>query len=471
MNFDSIDWSEFPAPSADEWIRAIQQELGSKPIESILYHSPSGFSYQPFYITHPESSSINNCITRFQLHTHRNEWNIHIHIHSDNIHQEIQKALSYGAVSFSFTKLSPETCTHILLSLPSSSSVMLDYFSLTPPMTSPAEMYSQVMQSIPSSYSSVFFTFNPLEHALKNGTFHIEEKDLWQQWENLFLYPSSYPQVLLPIDSTLFQKSGANSITQLALILHELSFFFQKLEKSKESLSSLPSRLLIKVAVGPLFLEEIAKICALKLLLQQFFTVWEISPPLLPLIMAETSFRHQTYYEPYANLLRSTTEALAAVIAGVDYLHILPIPVETHNIQNAQRWAQNIHHLLRYESKLFHTINPLNGSYALEHLTHDIYHKAWEEFCRWEDQGSFCDNFKKSLIQEHILKEHHHEKQLFQQGKIKLTGINLYPDKKANVSLPPNEITTPVIDGKMTKKLVPVRIAAEEELSFHTQKT
>ena len=115
------------------------------------------------------------------------------------------------------------------------------------------------------------------------------------------------------------------------------------------------------VPVGPSYFEEIAKFRALR----------RLRPTAR--IVARTSRWHSTAYDPHVNLLRGTTEAMAAIIGGCDALIVGPF-TEARGFSDelAERLALNTQLLLRDESYFGQVADPAAGSWYVESLTEEL---------------------------------------------------------------------------------------------------
>lgn len=82
---------------------------------------------------------------------------------------------------------------------------------------------------------------------------------------------------------------------------------------------------------------------------------------------AVTSTWNQTAYDPYVNMLRGTTEAMSASIAGVHSLEVTPFnkAYEDPN-EFSMRIARNVELLLKHESHFDQVVDPAGGSYYIE---------------------------------------------------------------------------------------------------------
>lgn len=85
--------------------------------------------------------------------------------------------------------------------------------------------------------------------------------------------------------------------------------------------------------------------------------------------------------EQYRNLLVGTTQALSAVVGGVDSLWVTPANSQAKANEFTRRMARNVQHLLQAESYLDRVVDPAAGAYYIEHLTERLAERAWQQFC------------------------------------------------------------------------------------------
>ena len=110
-----------------------------------------------------------------------------------------------------------------------------------------------------------------------------------------------------------------------------------------------------------------------------------------------------TAQQPEVNIVRTAIEALAAVLGGTQSLHTnsfdeaLALPTE-HAVRLALRTQQVIAH----ETGVVNTIDPLGGSYYVEHLTNELERQAYEYFDRIEQLGGVVAAIKENFFQREI---------------------------------------------------------------------
>jgi methylmalonyl-CoA mutase, N-terminal domain len=110
-----------------------------------------------------------------------------------------------------------------------------------------------------------------------------------------------------------------------------------------------------------------------------------------------------TAQQPEVNIVRTAIEALAAVLGGTQSLHTnsfdeaLALPTE-----DAVRIALRTQQVIAHETGVVNTIDPLGGSYYVEHLTNELEQQAEEYFRRIEQIGGVVAAIKENFFQQEI---------------------------------------------------------------------
>ena len=184
----------------------------------------------------------------------------------------------------------------------------------------------------------------------------------------------------LPVKNRIFWIRQLDWQTSKTLQLIEI---LQKMILLLENLSSRQIRkgkILITIGIGYNYLLEIAKIRALKLLLKNLWKAYEIPFSTLPELEVWITLDPQQS-DPNQQLISSTSQAMSAVIAGVDKMVIRPGKYGNNNLvhPNYRDIFFHIHHILSLESFFNRIIDPAAGSYFIENATSKFATKAWEE--------------------------------------------------------------------------------------------
>jgi methylmalonyl-CoA mutase N-terminal domain/subunit len=134
-----------------------------------------------------------------------------------------------------------------------------------------------------------------------------------------------------------------------------------------------------------------------------------------------------TAQQPEVNLIRTALEAMAAVLGGTQSLHTnsfdeaLALPTE-HAVRLALRTQQVIAH----ETGVVNTIDPLGGSYYVEHLTNELERQAYEYFDRIDKLGGVVEAIKQNFFQREIAEASFQYQSEVESKQRIVVGVNKY---------------------------------------------
>jgi methylmalonyl-CoA mutase len=114
-------------------------------------------------------------------------------------------------------------------------------------------------------------------------------------------------------------------------------------------------------------------------------------------LRARLGWRNKSVGELHTNQIRQSSEALCALVAGVNQLCITPYDqfFEKDSSELSRRMAINIGHILKEESHLDWFNGLMKGSYISTHLIHQLCNKVWEELSLKE---GFEDKLKAAIL-------------------------------------------------------------------------
>lgn len=205
------------------------------------------------------------------------------------------------------------------------------------------------------------------------------------------------------IISQHFQESGGNNAQALGVVLSMLKEICTRLVDERgldfDDAAMVPYEL---VTVGTRFFEEIAKVRALRrmwarMAREHFKARKEKSCQLL--IAVHTSGRTMTYQQPLNNIVRSAIQTLAGAIAGctaldnatLDNAHAEPSPL-------AARMSLNTQHIVASETGVADVVDPLAGSYLIEHLTNKVEEEGYKVLAKIDALGGMIEAVKKGFV-------------------------------------------------------------------------
>jgi len=134
-----------------------------------------------------------------------------------------------------------------------------------------------------------------------------------------------------------------------------------------------------------------------------------------------------TAQQPYNNVIRTTLEALAAVLGGTQSLHtnsldeVLALPS-----QEAATIALRTQQIIAEESGVTNTIDPLAGSYFVEALTDEMEAKAWEYIHKIDELGGIVRAIELGYPQKEIAEAAYTYQREVDSGKRVIVGVNKY---------------------------------------------
>lgn len=151
--------------------------------------------------------------------------------------------------------------------------------------------------------------------------------------------------------------------------------------------------------VGGEILVEIAALRALRHLWSRWLNHHGLEPT--PIWITAQSAKRLYGLKPKTDhLIGMTASAYASAIGGADGIEVLPHDGHSASV-NGLRWARNIQHLMREESGLHGTFDPMQGSYTLEGWTSYLVEEAWNEYRSHAPVDSWNDWVSRGGLRRH----------------------------------------------------------------------
>jgi methylmalonyl-CoA mutase N-terminal domain/subunit len=193
-------------------------------------------------------------------------------------------------------------------------------------------------------------------------------------------------------------------------------------------------RLSFFFVANPNFLEEVAKFRAARRmwakLMGERFAAKKAQSQMLR-FHTQTSGASLTAQQPLNNVVRTTLEALAAVLGGTQSLHTnsydeaLGLPT-----QEAVRLALRTQQIIAYESGVAATADPLAGSYVVEALTDALEVAAWELIERIEAMGGAVAAIEAGWVQGEIAEAAYAYQQRVESSEQVVVGVNRFAEQQ-----------------------------------------
>ena len=374
-----LAFSEFKPLSTAAWQERIRRDLKGQDPETLRWHSPEGLIVEPFY--HREAlDALAGPVAPQVRPGNTNAWlNVPTYLvpAHDNGHAAIDRAadaLARGAdgAHFELADVAAFDVAYLAQRLPLATTYV-GYSTRTAPLPLVQRLLTAGNDTLRG-----FLRFDPV-------TDHLS--DLQGQLASLrevLLLTRHLPEFrALTVNGAYFGNRGGSATQQLAFALGSAAYYLGCLPQGELDRATVAAALQVQVAINPGYFTEIAKLRALRRLWATVLFAYDLPPETaaqLRLYASNASWS-QTTLDPHTNLLRTTTEAMAAVVGGADAVSVTPFDsLFAAPNELADRLARNIPTLLRAEAHLHQVADPAAGSYYLETLTDELARNAWALF-------------------------------------------------------------------------------------------
>ncbi|MEZ0539084.1 methylmalonyl-CoA mutase family protein [Fibrella arboris] len=256
---------------------------------------------------------------------------------------------------------------------------------------------------------------------------------------------------VISISSHDFHTAGATATQELAFTLARLTETYSQLLQSGLTVDQLIPKTLLSVSVGTSYFIEMAKLRALRVLVARSYPA---TTSQAVLVHGQTSTFYEATATPYTNLLRATTEAMAAVLGGADALTVRPydavlaVPHPGTSSEFSERIARNVSTLLKAESYLDKVTDPAAGSYYIENLTHQLVEAAWTLYQQVQAMGGFTKAREAGYVQQALDRAYDAKVTAIRMGRV-LVGVTKFRHDEA----PPPPALTPIDTDEPTRRL------------------
>jgi len=225
------------------------------------------------------------------------------------------------------------------------------------------------------------------------------------------------------------QEAGATADQELAFTIADGLEYARTVVDRGLDIDSFAPRLSFFFAIGMNVFMEVAKLRAARLLWARALEEFEPRNPKSSMLRThcQTSGVSLTEQDPYNNIVRTTVEAMAAVLGGTQSLHTnsfdeaLGLPTEF-----SARIARNTQLILTEETGIPKVVDPLGGSYYIEALTNELAEKAWATIQEVEELGGMTKAVESGMPKMRIEESAARRQALVDRGDEIVVGVNKY---------------------------------------------
>jgi methylmalonyl-CoA mutase len=259
-------------------------------------------------------------------------------------------------------------------------------------------------------------------------------------------------------------EAGATAVQELAFTIADGIAYVREGVRSGLGIDDFAPRLSFFFGIGMNLFMEVAKLRAARLLWHRAMTTLGARDARSTMLRThcQTSGVSLTEQDPYNNVVRTTVEALAAVLGGTQSLHTnsfdeaLALPTDF-----SARIARNTQIILAEETGIRHVVDPLGGSYYVEALTAELADAAQTLIDRVEAEGGMTKavvaGWPKAMIEEAAAAR----QARVDRGEDTIVGVNKYRlENEAPVEI--LEVDNEAVRAGQVKRLADVRAARDE---------
>ena len=203
------------------------------------------------------------------------------------------------------------------------------------------------------------------------------------------------------------QEAGATQVQELAFTIADGMEYVKYGVASGLDIDKFAGRLSFFFAIGMNFFMEVAKLRAARVLWHRVMTKLGAKDERSKMLRThcQTSGVSLQEQDPYNNVIRTTIEAMAAMLGGTQSLHTnaldeaIALPTDF-----SARIARNTQIVIQEETGMCNVVDPLGGSYYIEALTTQLVDAAWAIIERVEAEGGMAKavaaGWPKAMIEE-----------------------------------------------------------------------
>ncbi|MHB8933846.1 MAG: acyl-CoA mutase large subunit family protein [Bellilinea sp.] len=226
------------------------------------------------------------------------------------------------------------------------------------------------------------------------------------------------------------REAGSTAVQEVAFTLSDAIAYAQAAIDSGLKVDNFASQLSFFFAAQNNFLEEVAKFRAARRLWAQIMrNRFNAKDPKSWMLRfhTQTGGSTLTAQQPENNVVRVAIQAMAAVMGGTQSLHTnsmdeaLWLPTE-----KSVRVALRTQQIIGLESGVADTIDPLAGSYVIEHLTDEICNRAMEYIKRIDDMGGALVAIEKGYMQSEIQESAYRYQRSIEEKQQAVVGVNVF---------------------------------------------
>ena len=235
---------------------------------------------------------------------------------------------------------------------------------------------------------------------------------------------------MISISGYHIREAGSTAVQEVAFTLADATAYVEAALAAGLRVDDFAPRLSFFFNAHNNLLEEIAKFRAARRLWARIMRERFMARDPRSLMLrfhTQTAGSTLTAQQPEVNIVRTTIQALAAVLGGTQSLHTnamdeaMALPTE-----GAARVALRTQQVIAYESGVADTVDPLAGSYAIEHLTDEIERRASDYLEKIDAMGGVLRAIEMGYVQREIQEAAYTYQRAIERDEQTVVGVNRF---------------------------------------------
>lgn len=243
---------------------------------------------------------------------------------------------------------------------------------------------------------------DPYGTLLADGRLPVTMEKLFDEMAETVKLGAGVRTVL--VDGLVYANGGATAVQEVGACMATASAYLSAMLERGIDPDTAAQSIQFRFALGANFFMEIAKLRAARMVYAQIAEAYGASEEARKLhVFARTSAFTKTAYDPYVNILRTTTEAFSGVVGGVDAMEVAPLDEPFGSSEElTRRIARNIQVMMQEEFHLTQPVDPAGGSWYVETLTAQLAESIWAYFQNIESKGGIESVILSGTLQDDV---------------------------------------------------------------------
>lgn len=279
-----------------------------------------------------------------------------------------------------------------------------------------------------------------LEELIRSGAEYIPPKDCFRiQCDNIEFIRKCVPKWnFITLNGYNLREFGTSAVTEMAVAVSNAIETLEELRARGHDVNEVAERLAFFWSPSSDFFEEIARLRAVRRLWYKVMKLrFGASNPRAHWMRchAQTSGVTLVQQEPLNNVIRAAYQALAAVLGGVQSLHVDSYD-EAYSVptEEAALLSLRTQQIIQTETGVTEVVDPLGGSFYIEALTNEMEKRILNEVDEIERAGGYVATIESGELHKRITAYFTEQQRMMESGELKIVGQNVY---QSEVEPPP----------------------------------